>query len=527
MASDVESADSPDAEPSARSAASELASKARGLVAEVQGCASWSHECRAAVLAALDDAARSLAAAKAPVLVAHERSESWRAPGVRSFEDAYGKDTRAGYGSARAETGDAHVLTSLEGGPEALARGELTQEHVRRLRPRVDKLPASDRAELLTGAGAEHLLKLARENDAPTFARKVENVIAASSAAKAQASREAIRARRHLSLRESPEGTHLSGLLDPVAGHTLRLALEAATPVPAGDDERTRDQRNADAVAAIARHALDDGAFKPGAPVRPHLTLVMGEETFARAGAHMRHASHVDPARAGVRPEGETETGADDDAAHTALLSTPPVVRLDDGPVLDPASLARILCTSDVTRLVVDAEAMPLDVGRTQRIFSGHLRRAVVARDVGCAWSGCGMPAQFCEVHHMDWWDDDHGHTSVDRGVLLCEFHHHELHRLDLDIVRDGQPPPGSLKPGEPGYEPPRYRTVPRSTTRRERAAARHRRLRRGIEDARARATAQRRRNEHSIADSRARQPGATPGVGPTPASPPSVRTVG
>ncbi len=483
-------------ENAARVSARTLEAAARLLAGAAQDAAAWSPETRGLVLAALDSASRSVAAAKSPLIVAEEASGAWRAPGVRSFGDARSRTTRTGTGTTRGEVQDAHAVTELDGGTEALAAGELTEAHVRRLRTAADKLPEGRRTELLTGDSAAHLLDLARTNDAPTFARKVEDLIAATSAKDTQDDHEKVRATRHLTLRESPEGTHLNGLLDPVAGHILRLALDGATPTPAADDTRTRPQRHADAITALARHALDDGAFKPGAPVRPHLSLTMDAQTFARAREHQRAASHT--------PDGQHT----EDPITREPLSTPPVVRLDNGPLLPPSELGRILCSTEITRMVIDAESQVLDVGRTQRLYSGHQRRAVVARDKHCSWGGCSMPARFCEIHHMDWWDEDHGHTSIDRGVLLCEYHHHELHTHDLDIVRDtvrtagpstghdAGPPPHTRSrtplPGDPRYEPPTYRTIPRSRTRRERDEARQHRLRAEIYDPTLRSAADR-----------------------------------
>jgi len=439
---------------------------AHALAEATQDCCTWSPETRAELLGGLDAATRSLAAAKAPVLVAQERSGAWRGPGVRSFDDARSRATRTGKGTARAEMEDARTLADLDGGATALSGGELTEDHVRRLRQRVDKLPEDRRTEVLHG-DATQLLDLARENDAPTFARKVEDLIAAKSAKDTQDDHEDRRAARSLTVRQAPEGTHISGLLDPVAGHALRLALDAATPVPAADDTRTPALRAADALGTFAQHALDGGAFKAGAPVRPHITLTMSDETFAKARAHLRAATHTEGARS------------------CDLVVAPPVVRLDDGPLVPPSELGRILCTSEMTRLVIGADSLPLDVGRAQRLYTGQLRRAVVARDSHCSWNGCAMPARLCEVHHIDWWDDDHGHTSVDRGVLLCDYHHHEIHRRDLDVVREpvAGPPRRRLPPGDPDYEPPVYRFPPRSHSRRERAGATQQRLRQTLLD--------------------------------------------
>ena len=60
----------------------------------------------------------------------------------------------------------------------------------------------------------------------------------------------------------------------------------------------------------------------------------------------------------------------------------------------------------------------------------------MTVRDRGCAWPGCGTPPRWCEVHHLAWWDRDGGDTSVQDGALLCSFHHHEVHRLDLVVNR-------------------------------------------------------------------------------------------
>src|SRR5690606_30714411 len=201
-----------------------------------------------------------------------------------------------------------------------------------------------------------------------------------------------------------------------------------------------------------------------------------------------------------------THTPSHDEADRAADLPAAPAVRLQDGPLLPLSELGRVLCDSSIARLVIAADSEPLDLGRSQRVFTPAQRRAVIARDGGCAWEGCAMPARYCEVHHLDWWDADHGHTDVSRGVLVCVFHHHELHRHHLDLVRveatgppddPGERPPdrtrgapaGSGRDGThvdlppDGAERPRYVTVPRARTREERERAKRARL---IADARA-----------------------------------------
>ena len=62
-------------------------------------------------------------------------------------------------------------------------------------------------------------------------------------------------------------------------------------------------------------------------------------------------------------------------------------------------------------------------LGTEERLFNRHQRRAFALRDGACIIPGCGVPAGWCEVHHVT----DHakgGPTHTDNGVLLCWWHH-------------------------------------------------------------------------------------------------------
>lgn len=121
----------------------------------------------------------------------------------------------------------------------------------------------------------------------------------------------------------------------------------------------------------------------------------------------------------------------------------------DGGTALPGAVLDRALCGAGAVEVTVDSCGNPLDVGREQRLFTPRQRIALAVRDGGCLWSGCGQPASYCEAHHIDHYAADLGRTDIDRGVLLCRFHHLLLHNRGFRIRRQGKDafvlvPPGT-----------------------------------------------------------------------------------
>ncbi|MDQ0615263.1 hypothetical protein QF046_002904 [Microbacterium sp. W4I4] len=114
-----------------------------------------------------------------------------------------------------------------------------------------------------------------------------------------------------------------------------------------------------------------------------------------------------------------------------------PTAHSEDHLVSVPGAVAeQHLCDSGFVPVLVDS-CKPLDVGREQRLFTPRQRIALAIRDGGCRWKGCDRPASYCEAHHVDEWHRDQGRTDVDRGILLCRFHHMELHHGGWRITRD------------------------------------------------------------------------------------------
>lgn len=95
-------------------------------------------------------------------------------------------------------------------------------------------------------------------------------------------------------------------------------------------------------------------------------------------------------------------------------------------------------CESGTLPCRLDAFGNPLDVGREHRLFTPRQRIALALRDGGCRWRGCDRPASYCEAHHIDPYAEG-GRTDIDRGILLCRYHHMALHNGGWRITREGQ----------------------------------------------------------------------------------------
>lgn len=137
---------------------------------------------------------------------------------------------------------------------------------------------------------------------------------------------------------------------------------------------------------------------------------------------------------------------------------------LDTGHGLHPEALRMIACDAGVIPMVLNGAGTPLDVGRLKRTIPDGLRRAVAARDLGCAHPGCDRPPSWAEIHHIIPWQDG-GMTRLDNLVMLCRPHHRLIHYSGWIVrIRDGLPefiPPRWIDPDQA----PRRKPLPQLIT--------------------------------------------------------------
>lgn len=435
-----------------------LVAQAAALGDVVAGCDGWSGTQRGGALRRLDRVAGALATVRSGLVVAEQRAQGSVGPGDRDFVATRARMTRTGLGEARREVRQAETLTALPAVADAVGAGRVPLPHLDALARVAATAGERAGAELARPETQERLVRMAERQSAREFGASAARLVASFDPVALERTVEAQRRERFLILSRQPEGTFLKGRLDHMAAAVLRTAIDSVGQAP--DDERTKAQADADALVALAERAMsgtagirarrtsEAGALLPdtaqdaadarvsGVSNRPTVSVLVPAETFAELRAAQQ------------RREVEAE-GAGEAAGAGAYRPVEPAT-LEDGTPLAMSQLARVLCDSEVGRIVMSASGIPLDLGRTERLYTGQQRRAVVVRDRQCAWNGCEVPAAYCEVHHIRWWDRDRGPTSIENGVLLCSHHHHVVHQLDLTIVRLGRAPTHGQMLGEP-----------------------------------------------------------------------------
>ena len=100
-----------------------------------------------------------------------------------------------------------------------------------------------------------------------------------------------------------------------------------------------------------------------------------------------------------------------------------------------PAELRQQLCNAGVIPVVMDGKSQVLDLGTEERFFPEYMRKIILSIYGGCAFPGCTVPPEHCEIHHVDPMSQG-GRTDINCGVPGCSNHHHGYHTGLIKIVR-------------------------------------------------------------------------------------------
>jgi hypothetical protein len=77
---------------------------------------------------------------------------------------------------------------------------------------------------------------------------------------------------------------------------------------------------------------------------------------------------------------------------------------LPSGDEVSVSEARRLACSAGVVPAVLGGASVPLDLGRSARLFDRRQRLALTLRDGGCVFPGCDRPPGWCEAHHVNPW---------------------------------------------------------------------------------------------------------------------------
>ena len=213
-------------------------------------------------------------------------------------------------------------------------------------------------------------------------------------------------------------------------GERVRLSgdfgLDAGLPLLAALDERVDQLFHRD--KKVTEENPDDGL----AARTPGMRRAEALSELVEAGA----ASEGNPDRREVL----FMAHVDEDTYRYGGRHAHSLCELTDGSVLPIDVMRRMRCGSRYQSIVLDAAQVVLFLGREERYANRQLRRALAARDRGCAVPGCDRPPEHCDAHHVVFWDHLGG-TDIDNMVFVCRHHHNAIHSGALSVLMvDGMP---------------------------------------------------------------------------------------
>lgn len=296
--------------------------------------------------------------------------------------------------------------------------GDLPPAHARVLLETLTHLlghPDRDHAE-------QRLLEAAKHENAATFGRTCRRLLAELDAEAAQAAQDRRNQRRGLKVAGTEDGmTAVHGQGSGWDAEVVQTAIHAFRRPDAPDEPARRpEQRTWDAFVAVCRAALDAGPGASNRNVRPHAVVTIDHETVM-TGA------------------GATE------GRWTGPMPWPEV--------------RRHLADAGISRLLTDPDELPVEAGREVRTVPVGLWKMITHRNPHCIAAGCDVPADWCEVMHLEVPYRLQGRLSPTTAAPGCTHHHGKLDRGGWRITWHGGRPilhHPSRPPDPPPDDPPR-----------------------------------------------------------------------
>jgi len=234
------------------------------------------------------------------------------------------------------------------------------------------------------------------------------------------------------------------GAMD-AAGATGAMTSEVAEPVPLIELAEIPDPDTASADPGSDPDSADPLAIHPPGDRLAALEAEIAKDP--RSTEQRQHDVLTGLITAGIRSTGNEPGGMRSTATITAVIGLDDLkqgagVGWVEG-IKEPVSataLQKLVEASGYATLVEGDNGEILYLTRHKRLFTAQQIKALLVRDGGCAWPGCGAKAGGCDAHHIIPWSKG-GLTDIDNGILLCPYHHGMLHdsAFTLKMIR-GKP---------------------------------------------------------------------------------------
>lgn len=263
-----------------------------------------------------------------------------------------------------------------------------------------------------------NLLAVALERDPQQLGQYVAHLLATWCEPAFEAAARTQEAKRYLQTSRDADGM-LSGRfrLTSADSETFLTLIEPLARRDGLGDQRSAGQRRADALVEGCRQVLAFGDLPDAGGFRPQVSYVVPAGWASGAGPVGTFADLVGrdlPLEPGAG--GPSRWPVADDCALGAWSGPQTRSRIET-----------VLCDARLTRVLLDSVGQVKGLEALRDTVTATQRRALAARDHGCAVRGCTRPPAFCDAHHLDHLADG-GETALGNLVLLCRRHHLDWH---------------------------------------------------------------------------------------------------
>lgn len=315
----------------------------------------------------------------ATVFTAADNAKVWQGTGARNIADWLASNTNTAYGDA---IGRKKLADSLDQSPalaDAVSKGEISAATAETLHDTITNPPAgADVGELID------LVKGAGPRDAKATAERWREIVSNETEEEREERRYQLRSVRSTAPVDGMVTTTV--VLPVLQSRQFINAISHIAGQPDANDLRTTEQRLADGLVqlciAYAKGQVTGGREKPT------ILITIPVDGF---------------------------TGDTDEPGVTA-----------NGDRIPAHIVRRIAENADLQRIMAVGTHI-LELGRSVRYATDDQYKALFARDQGCRWPGCNIPAAWCEADHLTPFPDG-GQTNLDELVLWCNHHHHVKH---------------------------------------------------------------------------------------------------